>query len=96
MSFDEHISTIVKKANSIAGMIRRTFVHLDKKYVQNPFFLDGLTSSGIWCTNLESTSKEAYYYNRECAVQSFKANPRNVTSIVQTETENIKASNLII
>ena len=29
MSFDEHISTIVKKANSMAGMIRRTFVHLD-------------------------------------------------------------------
>lgn len=37
MSFDEHITTVVKKANSIAGMIRRTFVHLDKNMFKTHF-----------------------------------------------------------
>ena len=30
LSFDKHISAKVKKANSLVGLIRRSFVYLDK------------------------------------------------------------------
>ena len=37
LSFEEHINNKVKKANSIAGMLRRSFVHLDKDMFKKLF-----------------------------------------------------------
>ena len=37
LSFEEHINTKVKKANSLVGMIRRTFVYLDKDMFKQLF-----------------------------------------------------------
>ena len=37
LSFDEHISTVVKKANSLMGMIRRSFLYLDKDMFRRLF-----------------------------------------------------------
>lgn len=37
LSFHEHISKKVKKANSLAGMLRRTFIHLDQQNFKQLF-----------------------------------------------------------
>ena len=37
LTFDNHISRIVKKANAIVGMIRRSFVHLDAEIFKRLF-----------------------------------------------------------
>ena len=37
LTFEEHINNMVKKANSIAGMLRRLFVHLDKDMFKKLF-----------------------------------------------------------
>ena len=37
LSFEEHIMTIVKKANSLTGMIRRAFMYLDKEMFKKLF-----------------------------------------------------------
>ena len=37
LSFEEHINSKVKKANSLAGMLRRSFVHLDKAMFKQLF-----------------------------------------------------------
>ena len=37
LSFEEHIANIVKKANSLTGMIRRSFIHLDKEMFKRLF-----------------------------------------------------------
>ena len=37
LSFEEHIHSKVNKANSLAGMLRRTFVHLDKDMFKQLF-----------------------------------------------------------
>ena len=31
LSFDEHIQKVINKANQMMGLIKRTFVHLDKE-----------------------------------------------------------------
>ena len=37
LTFDQHISSIVKKANSLAGLIRRSFEYMDKKMFRQLF-----------------------------------------------------------
>ena len=56
LSFEEHINNKVKKANSIAGMLSRSFVHLDKDmfkklsvifFISNPMTQEGIILEDI-------------------------------------------------
>ena len=42
LSFDKHVSTIVNKANSIVGLIRRSFSYLDGPLFKNGFHIKNL------------------------------------------------------
>ena len=63
LSFREHINCKVKKANSLAGIIRRSFLHMDKVMFKRLFVVIGrghhITELGLqlenyrtWCQRL--------------------------------------------
>ena len=66
---DEQISMKVKKANEIAGLIRRTF-----SYLYGPQFIDYLrkTTSSIWTSNMDTTFEKIYNYFGKCKTPSNK------------------------
>ena len=60
LSFDAHISSKIRKANAIIGLIRRSFSYLDYKYFTR------LYTFGVCTMRLGPSSKKAYNYAENC------------------------------
>ena len=56
LSFESHILMKVGKANALAGMIRRTFTHLDNETFKL-LFVYCKTTFGVWSTRMEPTTE---------------------------------------
>ena len=65
LRFDNHISSKIKKANSLVGLIRRSFEYMDAKMFKQLF-----TSPGVCCCCVEPAFAAAYYSHRVCSEES--------------------------
>ncbi len=91
MSFSKHIATKNKKANSIMGVIRRT-------YLDDDSFL--LLYKALVRPHLEYANQfgpppeERYHCIRECAIACHEKAPRNKGPKLQTTTQEVEATTL--
>ena len=71
--FEDHITRIVKKANSVVGMIRRNFAFLDRDILKQlfvamvrPHLEYGAT---VWNPHFKKTSLRVWCYSMEPSLQ---------------------------
>ena len=72
IKFDEYISVKVKKANAIAGLIRRTFFISLGSSLEKIIHCIRKTTSSIQASNMDTTVEKIYNYCEKCAVTSHK------------------------
>ncbi|PIK49022.1 putative RNA-directed DNA polymerase from mobile element jockey-like [Apostichopus japonicus] len=70
LNFREHVASIVSKANSILGIIRRTFRYLDRDTVLLLYIGLSETSFGVWSASLVTYLSSGIRGYRICATQS--------------------------